>query len=151
MIMLTTEQIKEIADQLDCGFSCFLNKNKNELLFPRGDDDEFLDFGDEDPWADERKKIDKKPGDYLEIEKMDSHDSFRIMEAFAYAVDSKKLQNELIYALNQRKPFSKFKYIVDNSGDYRQQWFDFKAEKMQEWVKEQVDMFNRGGIDDDDE
>jgi hypothetical protein len=151
MIMLTTEQIKEIAEQLDCGFSCFLNKNKNELLFPRGDDDDYLDFGDEDAWEDERKKIDKNPNDYLEIEKMDSRDSFRMMEAFAYAVDSKKLQNDLIDALNQKKPFGKFKYIIDCSGPYRQQWFDFKAERMQEWVKDQVDMFNAGGFIEYDE
>lgn len=146
--MLTTEQIKEIAEQLDCSFSCFLNKTKNELLFPRGDHDDFLDFGDEDAWADERKKIDDNPDDYLEIEKMDSRDSFRMMEGFIYIVDSKKLKNDLIYALNQKKPFSRFKYIIDCSGEYRQKWFDFKAERMQEWVKNQLDMFNRGETDD---
>ena len=124
-----------------------MNKNKNEILFPRGEDDEFLDYG-EDAWEDERKKIKKHPKDYLEIEKMDSRDSFRLMEAFINIVDSDKLRKDLINALNQRKPFGNFKYVIDNSGEYRQKWFDFKAEKMQEWVKEQVDMFNGIGIDD---
>ena len=145
MIMLTTDQIKEIAEQLDCGFSCFLNKNKNELIFLYSDENEFFDPS-EDAWADERKKIKKKPKDYLEIEKMESRDSFRLMEAFISTVDSDKLTNDLTLALNLRKPFSNFKYVIDGSGEYRQKWFDFKAEKMQEWVKEQVDMFNAGGF-----
>jgi hypothetical protein len=34
MILLTTEQIREIAEQLDCGFSCFINKrNRNRYFY----------------------------------------------------------------------------------------------------------------------
>jgi hypothetical protein len=149
--MLTTDQIKEIAEQLDCGFSCFINKHKNEMIFTYGDDDDFLDFDDElkeeDAWAIERKKLNDHPDDYFEVEKMESWDSFRLMENFAGSVDSLQLKNDLIYALGQKKPFSRFKNVVDNSGEYRQFWFDFKAETMREWVKEQIDSFNRGLIE----
>jgi hypothetical protein len=143
MILLTTEQIREIAEQLDCGFRCFINKHNREQIFLYGNEDDFFEPED-DAWADERKKIDKNPGDYLEIEKMESRDSFFVMEDFADTVDSVKLRKDLIYVLNQKKPFSKFKYVIDNSGEYRDKWFAFKAERMQEWVKEQVDMFNLG-------
>jgi hypothetical protein len=142
MILLTIEQIKEIAEQLDCGFSCFIKKNTRETIFLYGDEDDFFEAED-DAWADDRKKIRKKPRDYLEIEKMESWDSFRIMEDFANIIDSVKLRGDLIYVLNQKKPFSKFKYVIDNSGEYREKWFAFKAERIQEWVKEQVDMYNR--------
>jgi hypothetical protein len=142
MILLTVEQIKEIAEQLDCGFSCFINKKTREIISLYGDEDDFFEE-DDDSWADDRKKIEKKPGDYLEIEKMESWDSFKIMEGFADSVDSIKLRRELINVLNQRKPFSKFKWVIDNSGEYREKWFAFKAERIQEWVKEQVDMYNR--------
>jgi hypothetical protein len=30
---LTQEQIKEIAEQLDCGFKCYWNRKNNELIF----------------------------------------------------------------------------------------------------------------------
>jgi hypothetical protein len=143
MILLTTDQIKEIAEQIDCGFTCYINKKTREQLFLYGDEDSFFD-PEEDAWAEDRSKVDENPADYLEIEKMESWQSFSIMEDFAGSVDSPKLRNSLIYVLNQRKPFSKFKYAIDNSGEYREQWFAFKAERMQEWVKEQVDAYNLG-------
>jgi hypothetical protein len=146
MILLTMDQIKEIAEQLDCGFSCFINKKTREMIFLYGDEDNFFTT-EEDAWADERKKIRKKPGDYLEVEKMESRDSFRVMEGFAETVDSVKLRQDLMQVLNQKKPFSKFKYVIDCSGEYREKWFAFKAERMQEWVKEQVDMYNRRLVD----
>ena len=141
MILLTTYQIKDIAGELDCGFNCFINKKTREVISLIGDADDFYD-PEEDAWADDRKKVEENPDDYLAIEKMESRESFGIMAGFAEIVDSISLRNRLIYALNQKKPFSKFKYIIDNSGDYRQKWFDFKDEAMQEWVKEQIDSYN---------
>lgn len=101
MILLITEQIREIAEQLDCGFSCFINKHNREQIFLYGDEDDFFE-PENDAWADERKKIDKNPGDYLEIEKMESRDSFSVMEDFADTVDSVKLRKDLIYVLNKK-------------------------------------------------
>ena len=149
MILLTTDQINEIAQQLDCGFTCYINKKTREQLFLYGDEDSFFD-PEEDAWADDRSKVDENPADYLEIEKMESHDSFSVMEDFAESVDSPKLRGDLIYVLSQRKPFGKFKYAIDNSGEYREQWFAFKAERMWEWVKEQIDVHNRGTMDDNE-
>lgn len=44
--------------------------------------------------------------------------------------------------LNRSKPFSNFKWIIDNSGDYRQKWFDFKNQKYIEWVEEKISELN---------
>ena len=86
-----------------------------------------------------RDTITREPGDdYFEFEGFESHESFQIMVDFAESVDDQKLQNRLIYALNKSKPFSNFKWQVDNSGEYRQQWFDFKKMRYIEWVKEQI-------------
>ena len=82
---------------------------------------------------------------------MESRESFSLRRDFADTVDSASLKNELFNALSQRKPFSKFKYIIDGSGDYREKWFTFKDERMQEWVKEQIDIYNRSLINDDNE
>ncbi len=69
MILLTTDQIKEIAEQLDCGFTCYVNKKTREQLFLYGEEDDFFE-PDDDAWADDRSKVDENPDDYLEIEKM---------------------------------------------------------------------------------
>jgi hypothetical protein len=142
MVTLSTEQIKEIAGQLDCGFTCFLNRHNKEIISLRGDEDDFSGFDDEDAWAEDRKKIDDNPGDYYEFEKMGSGDSFSVMEDFINTVDSVKVRKDLIYALNQKKPFRQFKYVIDNSGEYREKWFDFKDKKMIEWVVAALAMIN---------
>jgi hypothetical protein len=66
------------------------------------------------------------------------------MEQFTETLpDSNSLKNRLINALNKRKPFREFKFVIDNSGDYREQWFDFKKQKLEEWVREKIDRLNR--------
>jgi hypothetical protein len=41
----------------------------------------------------------------------------------------------------QAKPFRHFKRIIDDSGKYRQQWFDYKNLRYVQWVKKQIDMY----------
>jgi hypothetical protein len=55
-------------------------------------------------------------------------------------VDNNKLQNDLINALQRKKPFSHFRFVIDNSGDYRQKWFEYKNEQYLLYVKEQFDL-----------
>jgi hypothetical protein len=64
------------------------------------------------------------------------------MVDFAESVDDTKLRDKLISALNRPKPFQNFKWQIDNSGEYRQQWFDFKKMCYIQWVKEQIDLKN---------
>jgi len=55
------------------------------------------------------------------------------MEYFIDEIDDNNLQNRLINALNRRKPFANFKYIVETS-KYRQQWFDFRQKQWEYYV-----------------
>jgi hypothetical protein len=144
MPTLTDEQIKEIAEQLDCGFRGFWHKQTSELLFvPDLNNDPFADT---EWFADDLEKLENNFDDYIEIEKPHSSDSFEIMANFTEQLDdSNKLKNQLIDALNKKKPFKEFKFIVDNSGIYRQQWFDFKNEQLKQWVS---DKFNEANYDD---
>jgi short-subunit dehydrogenase involved in D-alanine esterification of teichoic acids len=57
------------------------------------------------------------------------------MRKFAEQVDSAELRYSLVNALNKKHPFQNFKWVVDNSGLYRQKWFDFKNQSLIEWVK----------------
>jgi len=134
---LTQNQIKEIADQLDCGFRCFWSKSNGELLFIP-DTYKYPDM-DTEAWSDEIEKLDDNFSDFIEIEQLRSRDSFEIMTDFVDSLsDSNKLKNRLINALNKKKPFREFKFVIDNSGEFRQKWFDFKNEKMQEWVTKRL-------------
>jgi len=133
MMSLTKEQIMEIAEQLDCGFRCFWNRLNGELLFfPDSLKHPDIDL---DAWSCEMEKFDNNFDEYLEIENLESSDSFSIMADFADSLpDSLRLKSRLINALNKKKPFREFKFEIDNSGEYRQMWFDFKNSKLQEWV-----------------
>ena len=60
-----------------------------------------------------------------------------MMMEFADKLDNnEKLQNRLLDALRMRKPFREFKFVIDNSGVYRQKWFDFKNQWQINYVDE---------------
>jgi len=138
MIALTSEQIKEIAETIDCGFVCHWNIKSNRLIFiPSNDEFEYDDSG---AWDEDIKELELNSNEYREIEQPDSRESFRFMEDFTNELpDNTRIKVTLIEALNKRKPFREFKYAIDNSGEYRQLWFDFKNQKMIEYVKDNVD------------
>ncbi|QHT65653.1 hypothetical protein GXP67_02715 [Rhodocytophaga rosea] len=141
MIQLSKEQIKEISERLECGEKCFVQIHTQELVFYM-DPLKNLDL-DEEYYGEEMQKVEENRQDYLEIEGMDSREGFQLMEEFAQQVNSKRLQERLYRALNQRKPFQHFKHEIDNSGAYREAWFAFKNQKMQDWVEAKVVELNR--------
>lgn len=142
MAVLTKEQIKEIAEQLDCGFRCFWNKQNGELVFIP--DTLKHPEMDTEAWVEEMEKLDNNLHDFKEFEQLESIDSFEIMAQFVDTfADSNKLKNKLIDALNKKKPFREFKYVIDNSGEYRQKWFEFKNQNLQKWVQDKFDQINQ--------
>jgi len=138
MVNLTQEQIKEIAEELDMGFRCLVNKTNGELLF-FPDTLKLYDI-DTEAWEEEIEKFENNPSDYAEIKALESWNSFKIMEDFIKTItDNNKLKEKLINALQRRKPFREFKYVIDNSGEYRQLWFEFKDRSLQNWVIERYE------------
>lgn len=141
MIKLTDEQIKEIAEWLDVGMKCYYNKQTGEIK-------NILNFdnwmgADEELWEEDINEIEENWENYIEFDAMTSDYSFRVMADFIDTVDNSKLQQRLVDALNRRKPFQNFKWISDNSGKYRQQWFDYKNIRYIEWVADQLEAINR--------
>lgn len=137
MIRITKEQIKEIAEQLDCGMNCYIHKETG--IIKSVPDFDSWQTGDTELWEDVLNELDENWGNYLEIERMESHESFDIMVEFAEDVDSRELHNTLINVLNRKHPFGNFKWVIDNSGPYRQKWFDFKSQSLKDWVIAQLD------------
>jgi outer membrane cobalamin receptor len=139
MVKITKDQIKEIAEQLDCGNRCFINKDTGDIKTTPDFDN---GYADEELWADVLEELEENWDKYIQIEKMESHESFDLMTDFADSVDSRELRDSLINALNKKHPFRNFKWVVDNSGPYRQKWFDFKNQRLIEWVKDQIEVLD---------
>jgi hypothetical protein len=136
MTSTTTEIVKEIAEQLDCGFRAFIHKTSGQLLFVP-DDNNYPDI-DLDSWDEELEQLENNFTNYHEINKWTSSEAFETMSEFADQLDDSNLQSRLFDALRKNKPFREFKFVIDNSGDFRQQWFDFKNKWQQDFVARQL-------------
>src|SRR3954449_4635145 len=132
MPTFTKQQIKEIAEQLELGFRTFYHKQTGELIFVPNE----LKLYDIDTsaWQDQLDKLDEHFMDYWEIEAMESRDSFQVMKDFADQLSDTRLQNKLYNSLSKRHPFREFKFLIDNSGEQRQKWFDFRDKQYYEWT-----------------
>ena len=138
---LTTEEIKSIAEDLDCGMKVYVHKETKEIKTIIDFDHHF--DADEELWKDELSEIEKNYDKYLVFEKMDSRESFRVMEDFLETVEDDELRKKLELGLNLSKPFRNFKDIIDGEGEYREKWFNFKNSKYINYVEEQLEFYNR--------
>lgn len=133
--------VSKIADFLICGLICYFNPNTLEVEdLPKlmiHDPEEFelitgesaLDTGlNHKNWT-----------NCIEIEPMESNESFRVMEYFIDEVQDAKLREKLLYALNRKQPFANFKFLIDNS-EYRQQWFDFRQKQNEDYAWDIIKM-----------
>ena len=148
MLAFSDSDIKEIAEQLECGFRCLVHKATGKQLFIPKEED--LDLINAEGWEEEVEELEHNFGDYIEVERPDSRDSFRVMEAFAESLpDHASVKQLLLASLGERKPFRHFKFVIDNSGSYREEWFRFRSEQMQEWVRERLAAAPRPPDEDD--
>jgi hypothetical protein len=133
---ITDKTITEIAEYFECGEICFYNTETEEIEhYPT----EIDLFGDEpDPWQDVKDKIDQNIGIYQKCEPMESNQSFDVMQHFIPKIDNPELRDKLSEILSRNKPFRNFKFAIDDSGEYRQLWFDHSFEENKVWVKKQL-------------
>ncbi len=132
----TSEDIKEITEQLDCGFRAYMHTTTGQLLFVP-DEDSLPDI-ELDSWEEELEQIENNGDNYYEFDKWTSNELFEMMSEFAGQLTDHHLQSRLLDALRRNKPFREFKFVIDNSGIFRQQWFDFKSKWQQEFVAKQL-------------
>ncbi len=138
MLQVDSQQINEIAGELDAGCRAFYHKLTGQLVFIL-DSSKFpiIDWEAED--LETLAKIETDPQTYIEIETMRSGDAYRVMVDFAEQLTNQSLQEKLLRALDKPKPFSEFKYVIDNSGIHREEWFAFKNQQYVDWVRRQLD------------
>lgn len=141
-MLIPLETIKEIAEQLDCGFRAFIHKQNHETIFiPNADN---LPGMDMEFWEEYLERLEENFLDYYEIEKWSSRYAFNIMAEFtALPTLSQKVKNKLIQALNHKGPFKHFKYEIDQLNTERQAWFDFKNKCQEDYVLDQLRMLHQ--------
>ena len=140
-VSIPIEIIKEIAEYLDTGMKCFYHIHTGELEYYPDELKGYAGF-EEEMWQESMDKVENNYHEYLSFEGMESHQSFRIMEAFIADMADVKTQQRFEDAISYRKPFQNFKQLLNNYPELRQQWFDYKNQQYIEWVQEQLETYN---------
>jgi len=138
--MIDDKLIQSIADEIDCGFNCYVHRETMKLIsIPDLDNHPEIDIKE---WRIEKLEIEKRADQYYFFEPLDPSESFKIMEKFLETVDNQNLRGQLFSALNKSKPFSNFKHIIEYSGDYREKWFKFKRDSLVSIITERFNFLS---------
>ncbi|MFO8001291.1 MAG: UPF0158 family protein [Marinilabilia sp.] len=131
------DTVREIAENIDCGLVCYLNTDTLEVEdLPKDlDDPEEYELMTGESYE-EMFKHDQWDNCII-VEPPESRESFKIMERFVDEVDDPRLRDRLIDALNRKRPFANFKNLVETS-PFRQAWFDFKQQQLEELVWDEL-------------
>lgn len=136
---ITPAMIEEVAGELDVGYRMFIHRSTGSIQSII-DLEKFMDV-DEEIRESTQRFLDRESADYVEVERWSTREEFEMMAGFAEQVaDAPAMQEQLITALNRSKPFRNFKFIIDNAGPYREQWFAFKNARQQDLVKKQLEL-----------
>ncbi len=137
---LSNNLLKDIAGRMEAGLKCYIHKTTHEIIdIP--DENRFpgIYFDDEETgWKEEIDKVDSNP-DYIGIVNMESSDSFQVMQDFALSLPEGATKIRLITALEGYKPFANFNHQIHNTVAEREQWFQFRTQRMIEWIKGQLE------------
>ena len=126
---LTQDQIKELAENLQLGYTVYINPDTDEIKYLI-DEDKYPDarniFGEELDEIDTWDHV-------VELREMPSFEAFRVMEDFAYKVDD-DFHDDLMETLNKGKPFANFKELVESS-EYRKEWLEYRDQRYLEYTE----------------
>ena len=71
---------------------------------------------------------------FIRVPAQESRDGYRDMADFAEAIGDKHLQDLFFVALNEKGAFRRFKDVLGDYPDEREQWFKFSEEKAKQRV-----------------
>ncbi len=129
--------VKNIAQELDCGFDCYFNIKTEEIItipsIPFTFDLE--DF--KNAFEKDFERIENNKLDFIKFNSLESYESFKIMGLFVEQLPDQNLKADLKKALENKKPFQNFKNKVDQS-DFRQNWFEFKQKEIEKRIETEL-------------
>jgi hypothetical protein len=123
---LSEKEIKQLAEELDCGLEIHINLDDNTIKALPNDDD-LENYDDDNLWANDIAEIEAWENS-IKLEPLESWVSYKFMEDFIETLSDHQMQAKLEIALGKRRPFAHFKAIVENS-EYRQLWFEYHNER----------------------
>lgn len=112
----------------------YLDKVTGEIIL-------FTDY-ENDEIREKRQQLEENPERFLHIEANASQDAFELMEEFVDSIANESVQKVLFRALNERKPFRRFKDELLNFPEVRQQWFAYKNASEEKIAREWLDANN---------
>jgi hypothetical protein len=128
--------VRQIAGNLSANFISFFNPDTLELEdVPKSLLDEMI-FDEEDEESEEENEFGltyMKWEKRVEIEPLESHESFEIMEDFVNQLKPGREADRLAQAVNGHKPFANFNHLIHNS-EYREDWFAFRQRKLEKYI-----------------
>jgi len=158
---LSDEQIREIAEMIGTGYHvCYVNPDTceveiiftDEMLDNYGiswDDEEEEDKAEENTPEWQVEMYDDVKAQmarinswqrFIRIEKPTSHEAFDFMECFmAEVIPEGQLKEKFWKALSRKHPFRNFNALI-HSCEYRENWFAFKQNALEEYVRMQLDV-----------
>lgn len=132
--------ISDIVDNLECGFSTKIDVEKAivvSVVNENGEEMEFFEEDSEDGNNETDEDVDTKEDDYfgtfMNIDRLESFESFEIMENFANSLDVSPLKSKLLNALQHKKPFANFNAII-HSSTAKEHWFHFRRKALEQYV-----------------
>jgi cobalamin biosynthesis Mg chelatase CobN len=98
---------------------------------------------DTEAWEEDINEVEENFDKYFQFERMDSRESYQVMEDFVETVQDTRLRDKLELGLSLSKPFRNFKDIIDDENEYRKSWFEFRDARYIEFVIGQIERHNR--------
>jgi Uncharacterised protein family (UPF0158) len=139
-LLIPTDTIKEIADQLESGMKCFYHLSTGNLEYYPDELSGHAGF-DEEPWQESIDKVENNYHEYIRFDAMDTHESFRMIETFIGDIREESIRQRFEDAISYKKPFQNFKQLLHSYPELQQQWFVFKKQKYIDWVQQQIDAY----------
>lgn len=120
----------------------YLNLETGALVFVTDDDRRMLsEYGPNDPNHPSRIAADVAANSaavYLQVPSVSSHEGYEFMRDFIETVANVRLQDALSDAINQRKPFRRFRAVLDRYPDDLERWHAYKSarviERIRDWL-----------------
>lgn len=105
--------------------SCYIDLIEGEVVLPGVDEN----VGGEIVKNDDR---------FFYVEPITSHEGYEIMQDYAASVESDEIKNEMIDALERKKPFYNFKNTIADYPDIQKKFFEYKDNRLKEILKDRL-------------
>lgn len=111
----------------------FLNRNDGQIV-SLTDEEDLSD-------VDEEVEDDFIPEHYLPLPEKDEINEYSIMEKFCCSIDDEKIKDKLLYAIQGKGAFGRFRTLIHNY-EIEEHWYRFKHARLKEIAIEFCEFHN---------